>query len=76
MPEPKLNGSVDLLARAMRRVLSEAVDGAIDPMDRIQVRGFAQPNKIRPGKSGVKARAEKLTVGERGEISAKAASER
>jgi len=28
----KLNGSVDLLADAMRKVFSEAVEGAIDPV--------------------------------------------
>ena len=72
---PKLNGSGNLLGEAMRRVFSEAADGATHPMDRMQVRGFAQPNKVRPGKSGVKDRAEKLVVGGRGKLSAKAASE-
>lgn len=29
---PKLNGSVDLLAQAMRSVFSEAVQGAVEPL--------------------------------------------
>ena len=29
---PKLNGSVDLLAKAMRQVFTEAVQGAVEPV--------------------------------------------
>ena len=33
MGEPsKLNGSVDMLAQAMRKVFSEAVEGAVEPL--------------------------------------------
>lgn len=30
--EDKLNGSVDILAEAMRQVFTEAVEGAVDPL--------------------------------------------
>ena len=32
MPEPKLNGSIDLLARAMRRVFTEAAKEGAEPV--------------------------------------------
>ena len=34
MPKPKLNGSTDLLARAMRQVLSETVAEAVNPLEK------------------------------------------
>ena len=32
MSGSKMNGSVELLAKAMRRVFSEAVEGAVEPL--------------------------------------------
>ena len=39
-------------------------------------RGFAQPNKVKSGKAGGKARAENLTSEERSRIATKAAARR
>ena len=32
MAKDKMNGSVDLLAKAMRQVFTEAVEGAVEPL--------------------------------------------
>ena len=42
----KLNGSVDMLAQAMRKVFSEAVEGAVEPLrDDIAVIGEGMVTK-------------------------------